>query len=90
MISNRTMFEIYREAGYGRRYRVVYFTELNDHNREIEISRAMAGEHLFDGFIKDHTKEEAKKVIARFVEQLNHGESPAIDTLRAELEPYRA
>ena len=88
MISNRTMFEIYREAGYGRRYRVVYFTELNDHNREIEISRAMAGEHLYDGFIKDLSKDDAKKIIARFVEQLNHGERPTIETLRAELEPY--
>lgn len=88
MISNRTMFEIYREAGYGRKYRVVYFTELNDHNRETEISRAMAGEHLYDGFIRDHTKDEAKQIIARFVERLNHGERLEIDTLRSSLEPY--
>ena len=27
MTSNKVMFEIYREAGYGRKYRVVYFTE---------------------------------------------------------------
>ena len=40
MISDKTMFEIYREEGYGRKYRVVYFTELNDHNRETEISKA--------------------------------------------------
>jgi hypothetical protein len=88
VISNRTMFEIYREAGYGRKYRVVYFTELNDHNRETEISRAMAGEHLYDGFIRDHTKDEAKQIIARFVERLNHGEHLELEALRASLEPY--
>jgi len=88
VISNRTMFEIYREAGYGRKVRVVYFTELNDHNRETEISRAMAGEHLYDGFIRDHAKEEAKQIIAQFVDRLNHGERLEIDVLRASLEPY--
>jgi len=88
VISNRTMFEIYREAGYGRKFRVVYFTELNDHNREIEISRAMAGEHLYDGFIRDHAKEEAKQIIAQFVERLNHGERLEMDALRSSLEPY--
>jgi hypothetical protein len=88
VISDRTMFQIYRETGYGQKYRVVYFTELNDHNREPEISRAMAGEHLFDGFLKDFTKEEGKEVIARFVDQLNRGERPALDTLRSELAPY--
>jgi hypothetical protein len=88
VISDRTMFQIYREGGYGRRFRVVYFTELNDHNRETEISRAMAGEHLYDGFLKDYGKEEAKQIIARFVEQLNRGESPALESLRSELAPY--
>ena len=41
MTSNKVMFEIYREAGYGRKYRVVYFTELNEHNKEAEINRAL-------------------------------------------------
>jgi hypothetical protein len=88
VISNRTMFEIYRESGYARKVRVVYFTELNDHNRETEISRAMAGEHLYDGFIRDHAKDEAKRIIAQFVERLNHGEPLEIETLRTSLEPY--
>lgn len=90
MISNRTLFEIYRESGYGQKYRVVYFTELNDHNRETEISRAMVGDHLYDGFIKDFSKDEAKQIIDRFVERLNRGESPSIESLRAELGPYAA
>ena len=88
MISDKTMFEIYREEGYGRKYRVVYFTELNDHNKEIEISKAMAGEYLCDGFIKNYQKEQAKEIIDRFVERLNCGEQPTVDMLREELAPY--
>jgi len=74
-ISDRTMFEIYREADYGRQYRVVYFTELNEHNKEQEIGRAMAGEHFYDGFISDRCRDEAKRVIADFLQRLNRGEA---------------
>ncbi len=69
------MFEIYREADYARQYRVVYFTELDEHNKELEISRAMAGEHLYDGFLPDLRKEEGKQQIAEIVRRLNAGES---------------
>jgi hypothetical protein len=72
--SDKVMFEIYREADYARQYRVVFFTELNEHNKEAEISRAMAGEHFFDGFIRGANRNEAGCVIADFVERLNRGE----------------
>jgi hypothetical protein len=77
--SDQTMFEIYREADYGRRYRVVYFTELDEHNKEQEIGRAMAGEHFYDGFLPDRCKEEGKRRIGQLVARLNRGEavSPA-------------
>jgi hypothetical protein len=73
--SEKTMFEIYRETAYTGRYRVVYFTELQDHNKETEISRAMAGEHLFDGFLKNYRKEEAKEIVESLVARLNDGEA---------------
>jgi hypothetical protein len=82
------MFEIYREDGYGQKYRVVYFTELHEGNKEAEIARAATGEHLFDGFIADHRKEEAKGILARFVDRLNHGEAPDLEQLRRDLAPY--
>ena len=41
--SEKTMFEIYREKIYSGKYRVVYFTELQDHNKETEINHALAG-----------------------------------------------
>jgi len=82
--SDRVMFEIYRETEYSGQYRVVYFTELQDHNKETEINRAMMGEHFYDGFIKDYRKEEAKEIIAGLVERLNNGERvAALDVERA-------
>jgi hypothetical protein len=73
--SDKVMFEIYRETEYTGRYRVVYFTELQDHNKETEINHALAGEHFFDGFIKNFRKDEAKQIIASILDRLNNGES---------------
>ena len=73
--SDKTMFEVYRETVYGSKYRVVYFTELQDHNKEVEINRAMAGQHFLDGFIRDFRKEEAKAIIDSLIERLNTGET---------------
>ena len=73
--SDKTMFEVYRETTYTTKYRVVYFTELQDHNKEFEINRAMAGVHILDGFIKDFHKEEAKGVIDTLLERMNSGEA---------------
>ena len=72
--SDKIMFEIYRETEYTGRYRVVYFTELQDHNKESEINHALAGEHFYDGFIKNFKKDEAKEIIAGILERLNSGE----------------
>jgi len=86
--TDRIMFEIYREATYSGRYRVVYFTELNDHNRETEINRALAGEHFYDGFIRTFRKEEAKKIIEHAVAELNEGKHVESDALATALAPY--
>lgn len=72
--SDKVMFEIYRETEYTGKYRVVYFTELQDHNKETEINHAMAGEHVYDGFIKNFGKDEAKQIIDRLLNRLNNGE----------------
>lgn len=73
--SDKVMFEIYRETEYTGKYRVVYFTELQDHNKETEINHAMAGEHFFDGFIKNFSKDEAKELINGVLNRLNNGEA---------------
>ncbi len=82
------MFEIYRETTYQGRYKVVYFTELQDHNRESEISRAMAGEHFYDGFIKNYRKEEAKQLINGILERLNEGEEISPAEIERRLQPF--
>jgi hypothetical protein len=72
--SDKVMFEIYRESQYSGQYRVVYFTELQEHNKETEINHALAGEHYFDGFIKSSGKDEAKEIIQSILGRLNSGE----------------
>jgi len=88
LATERIMFEIYREASYDRRYRVVSFTDLNDHNRETEINRALAGEHLYDGFIRGFRKDEAKRIIEQAVAQLNRGKEVDLQALAEALAPY--
>ena len=34
----------------------------------------MAGEHFYDGFIKNYKKDEAKEIIDAFLKRLNAGE----------------
>ena len=74
MESDKVMFEIYREAAYTGKYRVVYFTELNENNKVFEINRALSGEHFYDGFIKNYRKEEAKDIIDALLKRMNDGE----------------
>ena len=89
-VSDKIMFEIYREAGYGRRYRVVYFTELDEHNKEQEISRAMAGDHVFDGFIGEHRAGVAKQAITAIIDRLNDGEALGGQQVAELLSPHMA
>ncbi len=72
--SDKVMFEIYRETEYTGQYRVCYFTELQDYNKETEINHSLAGEHFFDGVIKNFGKDEAKEIISSLLARLNSGE----------------
>jgi hypothetical protein len=85
MEADKVMFEIYREDTYTGRYRVVYFTELNEHNKEYEINRALAGEHFYDGFIKNYRKDEAKEIIEGLLKRLNDGEKLTASDIEAAL-----
>lgn len=86
--SDKIMFEIYRESTYSGKYRVVYFTELQDHNKETEISRAMAGEHFYDGFIRAYRKDQAKDLIERLLTRMNEGEKLSPAQIDSELKPF--
>ena len=88
--SDKVMFEIYRETEYSGKYRVVYFTELQDHNKETEINHALAGEHFFDGFIKNYGKDEAKEIITSILHRLNEGEPVAPEDVERALGEHMA
>ena len=85
--SDKIMFEIYREPYQGR-YRVVYFTELQDHNKETEINRAMAGDHFYDGFIRNYRKDQAKEIINQLLGRLNDGERLSPKEIEQELKQF--
>jgi hypothetical protein len=87
--SEKVMFEIYRETAYNGRYKVVYFTELGDHNREHEINRALAGEHYYDGFLRNYRRAESKQVIKKILERLNNGEGLSVEQIDAQLAPFQ-
>ena len=84
------MFQIYRESAFNRRFRVVYFTELDEHNKEREINDAMRGDPVFDGFLRNYTKEEAKRVVAGILARLNNGEAVALAEIEGQLKPFMA
>jgi hypothetical protein len=86
--SDKIMFEIYRESTYSGKYRVVYFTELQDHNKEAEINRAMAGEHVFDGFLRTYKKDLAKETIGKLLDRMNSGEKVTGDEIAQQLKPF--
>ena len=88
--SDKIMFEIYREAEYDRRYRVVYFTELDENNKASEINRAMAGEHFFDGFLRELRKDEGKRKVQELLERLNDGETFGPELVERELASIEA
>lgn len=69
--SDKTMFEIYREKEFNRKFKVVYYTELNEHNKEAEINHALNGETIFDGFLKDISKEKGKTKIMGLIKEMN-------------------
>jgi hypothetical protein len=88
--SDKVMFEIYREPEFGRQYRVVYFTELDEHNKEKEINDAMRGEHIFDGYLRNHAKTEGKGILAGILKRLNSGENMGPEDIERELKPFMA
>ena len=89
-VAAKIMFEVYREGGYDRRYRVVYFTELNDHNRDTELNRCLAGTSFYSSFLREDSRKDARIVINRALERLNDGEDLTPAQLEAELGPHLA
>lgn len=89
--SDKTMFEIYREKEFNRKFRVVYYTELTEHNKETEINQALNGETIFDGFLKDRLKENGKIVIRELLKEMNsNGNSLNREEIKNKLSEFLA
>ncbi len=84
------MFEVYRDDTYTGEFRVVYYTELQDHNKESEINRAVAGQHFVDGFLRNYGKDNAKQIIDAMLVRMNDGEKIAPDEFLAALGDHLA
>ena len=84
------MFEIYREADFSGRYKVVYFTELGEHDKEAEIADAMRGEHIFDGFLLHRNRNQAKQILEQILDRLNNGEVITSSEIEQTLQAYLA
>ncbi len=89
--SDKTMFEIYREKEFNKKFKVVYYTELTEHNKESEINRAMNGETVFDGFLKDNLKDNGKAVIRELIRDMNNnGSMMSKEDIKKKLEEFLA
>lgn len=88
--AKKVMFEIYRDASYGGGYKVVYFTELGEHDKEKEIDDAMRGEHVFDGFLLHRESQHAKREVAEILDRLNRGEALEPKAIEEQLKPFLA
>jgi hypothetical protein len=88
--ADKIMFEVYREASYNQVYRVVYFTELEEGERDEKIDAAMSGTHFLNGFIRSADREAARAVLGSFVARLNRGDAGTSAELASQLAPYLA
>lgn len=89
--SEKSMFEIYREKGFNKKFKLIIYTELNEHNKETEINRALDGDTVFDGFLKDSRKEEAKKVLKDMISEMNMNDNALSENvIREKLSEYLA
>jgi hypothetical protein len=73
MDGKKVMFEIYRERQAGD-YRVVYFTELGEHEKDAALAEAMSGDHIYSGYMLHRERERAKAAVGRVLNRLNEGE----------------
>lgn len=71
---DRTMFEIYRETDYNRSFHYIFYTDLDEHEREREIAKAANGQTVFTGYIDDTRKEAARAIIEAIVDELNESD----------------
>jgi hypothetical protein len=87
VILDKIMFEIYKDSD---EYKVVYFTELDEHSKQTEINSAMRGEHVYDGFIRYNSRDQGKRAVNQLLSRLNAGEELDPQEIERELQSFSA
>jgi hypothetical protein len=89
LLDDKVMFEVYRDLAFNPdEFRVVYYTELDDHNKDFEISRAQKGETFYDGFLLAYRIEPAKRAVSALLDRMNRGERVSREEFRSTLTDY--
>ena len=70
----KVMFEIFREQHHGN-YRVVYYTELCEHEKEDALNEAMNGVTVFSGYLLYRERDRARVMVDEVLARLNAGET---------------
>ena len=50
----------------------------------------MRGQHVFDGYLRNYSKQEGKRMVAGILERLNSGQSVSPAEIERELKPFMA
>ncbi len=77
----KVFFGIYKESGCDKRYQIVYFSELDEHERDTALNRFIEGETIYTGFLKKTCLDEAKQLLADYLARWNAGTSPVLEEL---------
>jgi hypothetical protein len=86
----KILFAVYREAGNNGPYRVIYFTELDEKERDAAIERFVTGETVYQAYLREDAVPGAKPVIEERLERWNAGEKPDAGSFQAAMRPYLA
>ena len=79
--SEKVFFGIYKESGCGKPYQIVYFTELDEHERDAAISQSVEGETTYTEFLKEACLDQGKQLLTDNLARWNAGTSPIIEDL---------
>ena len=86
----KVMFSVYRDAGGDSAFDVIYYTELEEHDRDARIARVMAGETLHDGFLAESALVDGKEAVSAILTRLNQGETMDASEISMILAPFEA
>ena len=78
---DKIMFGIYKESENDKPYQIIYFTELDEQERDTAMDRFVEGETIYTGFLKTTCLDEGKQLLADYLARWNDGSSPVVEEL---------